>query len=373
MTRAACEHEPSGGSLRNPRTPQELTLCSLFAEALEQDRVGIEDDFFELGGDSLVATELITSIRAALGMDISISTFYNHPTVAALAGRCEVPADPGDALDVVLPLRTLGAQSPLFCVHPATGLSWGYAGLLRHLRDRPVYGLQSRALSGGVLPGSVEEMAADYVRQIRDVQQHGPYHVLGWSFGGRVAFEMAVQLQQAGESVPVLAMLDSAPPPREPREIPADGTFDGFVLEHAIRRYFLVMLGELDEATASPGATDRPSEVAELDLEALRGELAAAGSPYGLLEPHTFHHMFEAHRRHYALSRQYIPTERFNGSMAYFSATRGEAKGRRGKNWQPFVQSSVIEYPVECSHLEMTRPTPLASIAAVLAKLLAQH
>ncbi|KOV61441.1 thioesterase domain-containing protein [Streptomyces sp. MMG1121] len=372
MTVEAREHGSGSGSFRSPRTPQEHTLCSLFAEALERDRVGIEDDFFELGGDSCVALELTAAIRATLGADVSISMFYDYPTVAALAGRCEVLADAGAALDVVLPLRRLGSRPALFCVHPASGLSWGYAGLLRHLRDRPVYGLQSRALSAGALPGSVEAMAADYVQQIRKVQLHGPYHVLGWSFGGRVAFEAAVQLQQAGESVPLLALLDSAPPP-DLREVPADGESDGFVLENAIRRYFLVMLGELDDDAESPGDTDQPSEVEELDLDALRGELAAAGSPYGLLGQNTFHRMFEAHRRHYTLSRRYIPAERFNGPMAYFSATQGEAKGRCAKNWQPFVTGPVTEYPVECSHLEMTRPAPLAHIACVLTTLLSAH
>lgn len=373
MTVTACEHEPGGSSYRNPRTPQEHTLCSLFAEALQRDRVGIEDDFFEIGGDSLSVVDLIESIRDTLGADIEMSTFYDHPTVAGLAGQCEVPADAGAALDVLLPLRTLGAKPPLFCVHPGTGLSWGYAGLLRHLRDRPLYGLQSRALSGSALPGSVAEMASDYVQQIRKVQRHGPYHVLGWSFGGRVAFEAAAQLQQAGESVAFLALLDSAPPPQERRELPADGESDGFVLENAIKRYFLMMLGELDDEAASPGATDQPSEARELDLEVLRSELAASGSPYGFLGQHTLHRMFEAHRRHYALSRQYVPAEQFNGPMAYFSATQGESGGRCGKNWQPFVKGSVTEYPVECSHLEMTRPAPLAAIAGVLAELLPEH
>lgn len=373
MTVAACKHEPSGSSYRSPRTPQEHTLCALFAEALERDRVGIDDDFFESGGDSLSVVELIEAIRDTLGADIAMDTFYDHPTVAGLAGRCEVPADAGAALDVLLPLRTLGAKPPLFCIHPGTGLSWGYAGLLRHLRDRPVYGLQSRALSGGALPGSVPEMAADYVQQIRKVQRQGPYHVLGWSFGGRVAFEAAVQLQQAGESVAFLVLLDSAPPPQERRESAADGEADGFVLENAIMRYFLTMLGELDDEAASPGTTDQPPEASGLDLDALRSELATSGSPYGFLGQHTFHRMFEAHRRHYALSRQYIPTEQFNGSMVYFSATQGKSMGRCGNNWQPYVEGSVTEYPVDCSHLEMTRPTPLADIAKVLTELLAEH
>ncbi|MEU7044056.1 alpha/beta fold hydrolase [Streptomyces varsoviensis] len=373
MTGTVRARESAGTSYRSPRTPRERVLCSLFAEAADRDRVGIDDDFFDIGGDSRSVVDLIESIRDTLGLDIALGTVYEHPTVGGLAGRCAVSAEAGTALDVLLPLRTTGTEPPLFCVHPGTGLSWGYAGLLSHLRGRPLYGLQSRALSGGALPRSVAEMADDYVQQIRKVRPHGPYHLLGWSFGGRVAFEAAVRLQRAGEDVATLALLDSAPPPKERRAFPADGESDGFVLENAIRRYFLVMLGELDDEAESPGATDRPPDAGELDLEALRGELAAAGSPYGFLGEDTFRRMFEAHRRHYVLSRQYVPGERFNGPMAYFSAIQGEQNGRRGENWQPFVHGPVTEYPVDCTHLEMTRPAPLKRVAGVLAGLLAEH
>ncbi|KIX77109.1 hypothetical protein SF23_13880, partial [Streptomyces sp. MBRL 10] len=99
------------------------------------------------------------------------------------------------ALDVLLPLRPGGTAAPLFCVHPAAGISWVYSGLLRHLDpDRPVHGLQARGLRGGS-PSSVTEIAEDYVRQIRAVRPEGPYHLLGWSFGAVVAQAMAVALQ----------------------------------------------------------------------------------------------------------------------------------------------------------------------------------
>ncbi|KAF9367682.1 hypothetical protein BGX21_007157, partial [Mortierella sp. AD011] len=110
-----------------------------------------------------------------------------------------------------MPLRTQGSRRPLFCIHPVQGLSWSFSKLLNHLhKDQPVYGLQARGLNGkGQLPGSIHEMAKDYIDQIRRIQSHGPYLLLGWSFGGFVANSMAVQLKDLGERVDLLAIMDT--------------------------------------------------------------------------------------------------------------------------------------------------------------------
>ncbi|MFJ6392191.1 amino acid adenylation domain-containing protein [Streptomyces sp. NPDC091972] len=116
-------------------------------------------------------------------------------------------------LGVLLPLRPEGSRPPLFCLHPSMGLSWSYAALVPYLpTDLPVYGVQARGLAGPEqLPGSVEEMAADYADEIRTVQPEGPYHLLGWSFGGLIAQAVACRLEEAGEEVALLALLDSYP------------------------------------------------------------------------------------------------------------------------------------------------------------------
>ncbi|THA26460.1 amino acid adenylation domain-containing protein [Streptomyces sp. RKND-216] len=114
---------------------------------------------------------------------------------------------------VLLPLRESGSRAPLFCVHAAGGIAWAYAGLTTSLgEDQPLYGLQARGLEAPeVLPATLTEMAADYLAQVRRVQPEGPYHLLGWSFGGLVAHEMAVQLQRDGERVGLLSLLDAYP------------------------------------------------------------------------------------------------------------------------------------------------------------------
>ncbi|QWA25676.1 alpha/beta fold hydrolase [Streptomyces sp. JCM17656] len=119
----------------------------------------------------------------------------------------------GSELGVLLPLRPEGTRKPLFCLHPSMGLSWSYAALVPYLpADLPVYGVQARGLAGPEeLPHSIEEMAADYADEIRTVQPEGPYHLLGWSFGGMIAQAIACRLEELGEEVALLALLDAYP------------------------------------------------------------------------------------------------------------------------------------------------------------------
>ncbi|MFF3750435.1 amino acid adenylation domain-containing protein [Streptomyces sp. NPDC002018] len=119
----------------------------------------------------------------------------------------------GGELGVLLPLRPEGSRAPLFCLHPSMGLSWSYAALVPYLpADLPVYGVQARGLAGPEeLPHSIEEMAADYADEIRAVQPEGPYHLLGWSFGGMIAQAIACRLEELGEEVALLALLDAYP------------------------------------------------------------------------------------------------------------------------------------------------------------------
>ena len=117
-----------------------------------------------------------------------------------------------DDLAVLLPLRVSGGRPPLFCLHPGFALGWAYAGLLRHLgRDQPVYAIQARGLNTDEdLPKTYDELVEDYLRQIRTVWPHGPYRLLGWSFGGLVAYSLATRLQAAGSLVELLALLDTS-------------------------------------------------------------------------------------------------------------------------------------------------------------------
>ncbi|MEU5357381.1 amino acid adenylation domain-containing protein [Streptomyces albidoflavus] len=344
---------PTGG--RVPRTPREDVLCTLFAEALGAERVTIDDDFFALGGHSLLATRLIGRIRATLGTDLSIRTLFEAPTVAALAGRLDSAAD-DDSLATLLPLRTTGSLPPLFCVHPAGGLAWPYAGLLPHLDPgQPLYGLQTPNLDGTApFPESIEEMAATYAAEIRAVQPHGPYRLLGWSFGGNVVQEIAVQLQEAGEEVALLAILDAFPlaPQDDLDSAPRDAVF----------RALLANLGVGEEAAEGSGG---------VDAAAVREEFRRAGSPLGALEPATIDAMVDNFAGQARLMRRYTPRT-FHGPVLFFTATEGRpADAFPHALWDPYLTGPLHDTPVACAHAQLMSPDARATVGPVLAEALA--
>lgn len=191
-------------------------LCKVFAGVLGR-AAGPDDSFFALGGDSMRSIKLVRRARQA-GLVISPEDVFERQTPAALAvcakplaGQPATESAERFAFDVLLPLRRSGTQPPLFCVHPVAGVGWTYSALVSRLgAEYPIYALQARGLARDeVFPASVEEMATDYVAEIRRVQPVGPYRLLGWSFGGLVAHAMATRLQDQGYEVDLLALMDS--------------------------------------------------------------------------------------------------------------------------------------------------------------------
>ncbi len=218
---------PDGAEHVPPRPGMEERLAAVWADVLSVERVGAHDDFFDLGGQSILATRLVARLRGELGVDVPVAMLVQAPTVEAMARA--LAAGERAVRPPLVPLQTFGERPPLFLVHPAGGHVICYRGLAVSLApDQPVYGLQPRGLEDGLEPiANLPEMAAYYVEAIRRLRPRGPYRLGGWSFGGVVAWEMARQLHAAGETVDLLAMLDTAPltaeaieaDPRDPAEV----------------------------------------------------------------------------------------------------------------------------------------------------------
>jgi amino acid adenylation domain-containing protein len=199
------------GEMEEPASLIEARLLPIWEEILEVERVGPTQNFFELGGNSFLALRLVAQVNRRLECELPLATLFAGGTVRHMAETLEQQARSAPAAESpVVPMQPHGTLPPLFCVHPAGRSVMGYLSLVRHLDgDQPVFGLQD---VGEDLARPVPVIAAEYVREIRAVQPRGPYHLLGWSFGGIVAVEMAVQLERQGETVAFLGMLDTMSP-----------------------------------------------------------------------------------------------------------------------------------------------------------------
>ncbi|MCC5645521.1 amino acid adenylation domain-containing protein [Nostoc sp. CHAB 5824] len=195
-----------------PRTPTESTLAKIWAEVLNVESVGIHDNFFDLGGNSLLAVRLLDQINKQFERDLPLSNLFLNQTIESLAISLSSKTD-SLAWSPLVPIQQNGSNPPFFCVHPIFGVVFPYYELAHHLgKNQPFYGLQPIGIDGETPLTRIEDMASHYIEALRSVQPKGPYFLGGWSFGGWVAFEMARQLQNSGEEVALLAVLDTVAP-----------------------------------------------------------------------------------------------------------------------------------------------------------------
>ncbi|HLP78145.1 MAG TPA: amino acid adenylation domain-containing protein, partial [Candidatus Paceibacterota bacterium] len=198
-----------------PRDAIELELTRIWENVLGVRPIGIEDKFFELGGHSLLAVRVIAQIEKSFSRKLKLATIFQAQTIEQLAAilRKDIQEDSAISGTSLVEIQPKGSRPPLFLVHGAGGgMFWGYVNLSRHLgQDQPVYGLRSRALDGREEFQTIEQMAAQYIDDLRAIQPRGPYHIGGYCFGGNVAYEMARQLRQHGEDISALALFNCAP------------------------------------------------------------------------------------------------------------------------------------------------------------------
>jgi amino acid adenylation domain-containing protein/FkbH-like protein len=207
-----------------PRDMTERQLAAIWEAILGVRPVGIQDKFFDLGGHSMLAVRVIAQIEKVFGRKLRLATLFQAPTIERLAPvlRQEVKESSVTAGTSLVEIQGAGSRPRLFLVHGAGGgMFWGYVNLARCLgTDQPVYGFKSRGLDGHKEFTRLEEMAAQYILDLRSVQPHGPYYLGGYCFGGNVAYEMACQLTEQGEKVALLALLNCAPPNSRYARIP---------------------------------------------------------------------------------------------------------------------------------------------------------
>jgi thioesterase domain-containing protein len=356
---------------RPPRTLAEQILCDAIADELGLTRVGADDSFFELGGNSLQSVALIERTAKA-GLRLSVMDVFAHRTIEDLAKVAERNGIEGDqvlrlddgwsaevsqgAVDpyaALLPIRTKGDLPPLFCIHGGLGFGLSYFGLAGHIdAERPIYALQAPNIgSTQPLPDSIETVAANYIARIKEVQPTGPYHLLGWSYGGVTAHEIAVQLQAAGEEVAFLANLDGYPY--------VEGRDEDVMDEQEQIIHFLGHVGFDRDQFA--GRRLMPADVV--------AELRRGNSPLAAFDTQKMTNLLAVMNNHAKHLVKFKP-HHFAGTMLLFVAIPGLAGGEADPwvgQWQPHV-GLVDGRTLVCGHEFMMHPGPQALIGAAVAE-----
>ena len=358
------------GSAGSARSDLEYRLTEIWQEVLGVSRVGPNDDFFALGGHSLLAIRLLAQLRAELDVDLPLSIVAERRTVATLA---EAIASHGHHLALSSPvkLRAAGAKQPLFLVPPVSGSALSYLPLVRRMAsDRPVHAFHAPGLDGrGATPERFEDLAAHFIRELVTVRPTGPYLLTGWSIGGALAFEMALQLADAGHEVPTLILLDT----NSPTPYLAEGIKDrfgeltaatlAFMYVNNFGRCFGVNLG-LDKSRFVGLA---PGELADAAL----GELRRVPAFPPAMDPR----QLTAHLAVFAATgRGFVgwrPKRRYAGRVVLFIAADGHPEfGRDRYDWSGFVEQPVETIEVPGDHFSLVNEPHVATVGVALDRVL---
>ncbi|MFN0124703.1 MAG: non-ribosomal peptide synthetase [Blastocatellia bacterium] len=352
-----------------PADETELRLQWIWEQALGISAPGVTDNFFELGGHSLLAVRMFSEIEKVFGRRLPLATLFQAPTIRQLAD-CLRAGGWRPRWQSLTPMQTRGARPPFFCVHAVGGNVLEYYELARLLApDQPFYGLQSVGLDGHEAPLThIADMAARYLRELRELQPAGPYYLGGRSFGGMVAYEMARQLQAAGERVALLAMLDTYPlgwmkrlPPGARFRV--DNAFRLRALaRHAVNLWQLPLADKVEYITSKARYRSRKYQ----NLWWRMRQRLSPGAP----------DVFDTVIRrieelNYLATRQYTP-EPYAGELTFFQATAEISADEALTGWRRLAGDGVRVVEIAGDHQTMIHAPHVASLAAQLRQCLAE-
>lgn len=330
-----------------PYTATEAKLATIWTQLLRQPQIHPADNFFELGGNSLLALQLMEQIEQHFQQRIALSSLFQASTLAQLAIELEqsTPANLkttfATSRSCLVSLKRASHNRPFFCIHPIFGVVLPYCELAHHLAEhQPFYGVQSLGLDGKHSSlTNIAEMAAYYIQAIQSVQPQGPYLLGGWSFGGLVAFEMAHQLRQAGQTIALLALFDTPSPLR-------------------VHRPSLINIFNFLLTTVATSILPFLLEYAALWLR-LNGsaiaQLIPPSSRLRLLDELTLPSLIKVFSGNQQAVQQYFPS-RYSGKLTLFRASTPTLTGQAGAamGWDQLAQAiEIIQVPG--NHLSMLK------------------
>jgi thioesterase domain-containing protein/acyl carrier protein len=334
-TRALPAPEYTAGEYCAPASPVEEILAGIYAQVLGLERVGVDQSFFDLGGDSLSAMRVIAEINARLDTRLAVRTLFHAPSVRSLSrqlGRRDSELE-------VVPVETLkeGTGIPLFCIHPGGGMSWPYQRLGNYL-DCPIIGIQQVLLDEEVEPQSIRDMAKNYADRIQEVNPSGPYNLLGWSFGGIVAHELAIELRQRGCEIARLILFDAPVSLDDSVTLPTHPFENKEILEEALRF----------------SGIDLPEQDEPLTYEQLEKVMLERGISELPRYKRFMDWLIQNLKSNMELQRAHEPRI-YDGDLIIFAAAQvdGVPSSSLRQNWRPYVAGDITEHSVDCTHDNM--------------------
>jgi amino acid adenylation domain-containing protein len=347
------EHGNGSGAISYvaPRTSMESLVAQVWEQVLGVERAGVKDDFFALGGHSLSAMRVSALIEARSGKRLPLTELFRNPTIEYLAALLEgKKEDTGPSC--LVPIRSEGSRPPLFLVHPVGGTVYCYqrlAGLANI--DRPIYGFQTRAFAGLPPQSSISEMAQTYINEMIAVQPRGSYFLGGWSMGGVVAFEMALQLAAQNLPVGLLALIDSYPNTVDTAADSDDHSdaFFNFARDLGISTQELLVLRETAGTFTEKQLLTHLIELAKKD-----GVLPAD------LDNAEADRMFDFFKINSKALRNYVPRECYRGPTLLLKAE--SSVGDLAKVWGAFC-SRIESHVVPGDHYEIFKDPGIQILA----------
>lgn len=335
-----------------PQTDEQRLVAQIWEELLGFTPIGVADNFFDLGGYSMLAVRVMAEIESRSGVSIPLATLFEEPTVERLAA---VLQDPSLAESPSLvPLQTGGEAAPLYCIHPAGGAVFCYRSLAATFaEERPVIGVQAVGVDGRQPPHeSMEEVVAHYAQLIQKHTPEGLIHLCGWSLGGNIAYALATHLSAVGREVGLVGLFDAAAVP--PEEDISEGDLAPLLaaLFPDMEHLPLEEIRSLDTEEQVAYFTERAKEAGLVDGEELASNV----------------HIFNVFQKNVQVVHQYQPKP-YAGEVTLFraaeQATTNALMDDRALGWEAYVKKvTVVDTPSD--HAQMMHPPQVDALAEQL-------
>ncbi|NEN87818.1 MAG: amino acid adenylation domain-containing protein [Okeania sp. SIO3H1] len=347
-----------------PRDTLELQLTQIWSDVLEVSPIGIRDNFFDIGGHSLLAIALIARVQQQLGKNLSLGALLQSPTIEQLAISLRSGKD-YESTSPLVKMQSDGDLPPLFLIPPSSGTVLFYLDLARNLgSEQPIYGLQAPGLNGERSPfTTLKELATHHLKAIKTIQPSGPYYLVGFCVGGHLALEMAQQLHQQGDTLALLALIESSAP--EHHRLLIDST-PGRMLGPDI--FYSRLFAEEMSAPRGKEVPVSCEQLQQLMPEERLGYVLEQAKIFDLLPEEVrvedLENLFEVFQATAIASYNY-KARPYSGNMVLLNASQQliDIGGDRTLGWRDFVAGEIEIHEIPGEHFSIIREPQVRVLA----------